>query len=197
MPFSARLTAFDEHRGAVLDLTALDAAALDALHGYRQARRNGYAPTCRDCHAGVCLVRAGGIAYWRHLPGEGARCAVHDVSALHGESPEHLAAKTAIVRTMRARDWRALPEHRFAAGGEEVRADVYAERERAAEHQAPTLFEVQLAYQPRGVYAERTERARRVAGHRVVWITPHADALGSSLGMVTDPCARNVIGRMW
>lgn len=193
------LTAMDDARGALLDVTALDGATLDGLSGYRVPRRNGHVPVCRWCRGGVCLVRRhGGLTFWRHLPGEGQRCLYADVTQ-GGESAEHLAAKQAIVSTLRRRHngWSAYPEHPFRAAGDLVIADVFAEHAQPAAHQAPTLWEVQLAYQPHGEFVDRTARARRVAGHRTAWVTPHADALGAELGMVTDPTGAMVVDRVY
>lgn len=194
---SAMLTALDVNNDHVLDLTAMNQADRDAIHGTRAAKRNGHDIVCRQCQRPAHLViNQLGNAFFRHNPGEGATCILSEFG--RGESTEHLAAKLAIVQAHRAlTGWTAEPERRFEADGELVVVDVFATPDNPGQHRVATAWEVQVSHQPHGTTVERTETRRRLTGARTAWATPHEATLGTTLGIITDPTVTHVIKGLW
>lgn len=191
------LTAFDAKSERILNLVEFDQKSRDEMHGIRVARSNGYDIVCRQCEHGVHLrTNHRGRWYWQHNPGNGSRCILDSIKS--GESEYHIAAKYAIAKTLSVLGgWKAIPEQRFERDGDVVVVDVYAVHAKPATHQAPTAWEVQLSKQTSGDTLHRTEERLRVAGCRTTWVTPHEDALGRALGVVSDPKGERVVGRLF
>lgn len=194
---SMMLTALDARQGRILNLVELDQRTRDEVHGVRVARSNGYDLVCRQCEHGVHLkVNHLGRSYWQHNPGNASRCILDSIKT--SESPEHFAAKYAIAKSIgMLKGWTAMPEQRFELAGEVVIPDVYAKHASPAAHQAATAWEVQLSKQTRGDFIHRTDERLRVVGCRTAWVTPHGDALGNTLGVVSDPTGERIVGRLF
>lgn len=191
------LTALEAKAGRILNLVELDQRTRDEVHGIRVAKRNGYDIVCRQCEHGVhYVVNQLGRAFWRHNPGNASRCIFDSIKT--GESQFHIAAKYTIAKTLGGLGgWTATPEQRFELDGESIITDVYAEHSSPAIHQAPTAWEVQLSKQTEGEFIHRAEQRQRVAGCRTAWVTPHADALGRTLGVISDPTGERVVARLF
>ncbi len=194
---SMMLTALDANTGRILNLVELDQRTRDGVHGIRVAKSNGYDIVCRQCEHGVHLkINHLRRAYWQHNPGNATRCILDSIKT--GESQFHIAAKYTIAKSLgRLSGWTATPEQRFELDGEFVITDVYAQHAAPAGHQAPTAWEVQLSKQTSGDFIHRSEQRLRIAGCRTAWITPHADALGKALGVVSDPTGERVVARLF
>lgn len=193
------LTALNANTGDIIDITTLAAPQIDDLNGKRVAQRHGYDVICKGCHRPSHLVKNHHhTVFFRHNPGTG-NCILNELSRGSSESEEHLQAKAALAQAFRSLGgWDAQLEQLHNLDGDVVEIDVATRYLNTPTHDAQGAYawEVQLSPQTAGEFTLRSNEIRRISGHRVTWLTPHATPVGRNAAMICDPKAQLIVARL-